>query len=137
MKDINHASASKSSPSDNFTVRQQPKINKIEEKKKEKQKTSVCLAIIKWASTIFMFIFFIMCLVSSKLSVISLGQRITPNVTGVCDEKHLKNCERETAFVMLIFAMCAPHFISLLRALKNAACSTSEPWPTPSAYVWV
>ena len=75
-----------------FTVQSEPKINIIESQSKKKEKSWTFVVVVKWVSTLFMFSATLFCLVASKLSLVSISQRLN-------DDKKEDN---HVAFVMLI-----------------------------------
>ena len=110
-----------------FTVQSEPKINIIESQSKKKEKSWAFVVVVKWVSTLFMFSATLFCLVASKLSLVSVSQRLN-------DDNATDN---PVAFVMLILIMMIPQFLAFLRSLARSAFSSKEYWPSKTAVFWV
>ena len=111
-----------------FTVQSEPKINIIESQSKKKEKSWTFVVVVKWVSTLFMFSATLFCLVASKLSLVSISQRLN-------DDKKEDN---HVAFVMLILIMMVPQVLAFFRSLASSAFSSKEYWPSKMAvFFWV
>ena len=126
-----------------FSVNAKPKAEQIEEEKRKKVKTTVSLSIIKWIFTVFLFFGTLVCLIGSKLSLVSLSQRLNKAKFSSKQQDHPQqsckddNCTSETAFVMVILIMMIPHGITFIKVFFNSAFSNEEVWPKCSAVLWV
>ena len=110
-----------------FTVQSEPKINIIEGQSKKKEKSWTFVVAVKWVSTFFMFSATLFCLVASKLSLVSISQRLNDG----------NNKDNPVAFVMLMLIMMIPQFLGFLRSLASSAFSSKEYWPSKAAVFWV
>ena len=99
-----------------FTVQQPSKVNQIETSKSTAGGSSIFLSIVKCVLTGIMIAGFLLSLVASKLSLVSIGQHI--NLTNKtykqlekeCGTKNHASCDKteETAFVMLVLTLMIP-----------------------------
>lgn len=132
MATLNENSMEK--PVERFTVRRPGKIEVIEEKQKDKKQTSVGLALVKWISTILMFLLTLSCLVASKITVISIAQTLNSSDKG---EKRDTSLNPDVAYVMIILIMLIPNFISFLRTFASSAFSITDMWPSKKSFFFV
>ena len=123
-----------------FTVKRTPKIDKISKKEKEAatgKETSVGLAVIKWFATIFMFCLTLFSLVSSKVTLISIGQNMKPvNVSAEDIKSEGETHRSDIAFTMMVLILIIPNSISFVRALFSIF-SSSEIWPSCKSVIYV
>lgn len=121
-------------PEERFTVKRTSRIEIIESKEKEKQtgkQTSVGLAIIKWIATIVIFLLTVISLVSSKVTLISIGQFMRPaNFTGKTVKCNGKECTSDIAFAMIVWILLIPNMFSFFRTFGSSAFSNSALWPS-------
>ena len=110
-----------------FTVQSEPKINIIEAQSRKGKKSWACLVLFKWVFTLFMFSATLFCLLASKLSLVSISQRLNDG----------NNRDNPVAFVMLMLIMMIPQFLAFLRSLASSAFSSKEYWPSKMAVFWV
>ncbi len=125
-----------------YTVNKQAKIAKLEKRSTDVQESSLTLSCVKCAVAGFMAISLLLLLVASKVSLVSIAQRInlsnkTKNFPKhsviACGGKYVE----ETAFIMLVLIMMVPQFFCFLSAVSNSAFCSSEPWPSKQAALWV
>ena len=129
-------------PTEEFTVESKPKVEII--KGKTKQNTSICLSMFKWVVTFLIFCTILVSLVVSKLSLISLGQRLNhPNIstnstlTSSSLDGAVTSYDADVAYTMIILFMMIPHLISFIRAFCKSAFSSIELWPGRTSLVLV
>ena len=131
-------------PKTGFTVQQPSKLHQIETSKKKNRGSSIFLSFVKCVLTGIILAGFLLSLVASKLSLVSIGQHI--NLTNKtykqlekeCGTKNHASCDKteETAFVMLILTMMIPQGLTFFRSLKNSF-SSEQPYPSRKAAGWV
>eukprot|EP00794_Sanderia_malayensis_P016107 gene16107-17728_t len=125
-----------------YTVKKPPKIEKLEKRNTDMHESSWLMSFIKCTVTIFMAVSLLLLLVASKLSFVSISQRITlANSTKKAVSNSHASCDgstyvEETAFIMLVLLMMIPQLFCFVRSVANSAFRSSEPWPSKKAALW-
>ena len=126
------------------------------------RKQSRMNSFIKIVTTFVMSALVLLCMVTSKLTIISLAQsfkRLRPSKQDLTDPfnkthqflcgRTITNtthfavyesayfCMREVVFVMVTIALMFPPAFTLLKLLIKTCGKITHPWPTRSAVIWV
>ena len=121
---------------ESFSVRSSPKTELLNGKKKAS--TSLCLSVFKWIMTTLIFFTTLLCLILSKLTIISLSHKL--NFSNTTDRNSIigtKMEESDVAFTLIVLSMMIPHVISFTRTFYASAFSSNQPWPGGKALLVV
>ena len=119
-----------------FTVKREPRVQKLEEKKNKVQESSWLLSIFKIIITGFIAVALLVSVVGTKLTLVAIGQQF--NVTCYLSPKGcIKEKGNEVPYIMMVMIMMIPQFISFVKAAGNSLFASSEPWPSNQAVFWV
>ena len=132
LSNMTERAHTKDSGSTSYTVKKQPKVEILEERKDKVHESSWVLSVLKLFITGFMSAGLLVLVVASKLSIIAIGQQWSEK-----DKDCNKKGDNEKIFIMLILIMMIPQLFSLLKSVGNSAFCTSEPWPSKAAAFWV
>ena len=130
LSNMTERAHTRDSGSTSYTVKKQPKVDILEERKDKVHESSWVLSVLKLVITGFMSVGLLVLVVASKLSIIAIGQQWS-------DKHCAKKDDNEKAFIMLILIMMIPQLFSLLKSVGNSAFCSSEPWPSKAAAFWV
>lgn len=94
-----------------------------------KLRPSLRTVVLKWATTVALGLLILATVVFSKMSVISLSERM--------NDDNVTDTDVSKLFVMLQLIGVVPHVICFIRALFKAAFRSDIPWPKRRALIAV
>eukprot|EP00794_Sanderia_malayensis_P016164 gene16164-17787_t len=137
----------KAEDTQSFTVAAEE--NSSENAEKYTRKKTFFLSVLKCLLSVVMSAVLFFCLVSSKISLIYIGQRLNytaKDTTKVASDmnatQHQYICGKaspylcETVLNMLIILLVTPSIYSFLKATFSSGLKKSYPWPTRTAIAW-
>lgn len=104
------------------------KTAKINREKPRESRSSVWLSIVKCLFGAFLFVSVLICLVASKLSLLSIAHYHGNASSGI---------ERETLFIMIVVLLIIPEAYTLLKASWISLFSKTHKWPCRKAIFMV
>ena len=117
-----------------YTVRQTAKIHR---EKQRDSRSSVWLSVAKCIVGIFLFASVLICLVASKISLLSMAS-FRCNTTNATDtQKKDPKQNQETLFIMTVLVLMIPEGYSFLMACWTSLFSKSRKWPCRKAIIVV
>lgn len=111
-------------------------IPKLHIQKVRDPRPSVWLSVFKWVFAILLSLSMLACVVTSKISLISIGVFYN-NGTSSCSSTSTVDFSKETTFIMMVLVLMIPQFMSFIRACWASLFSAVHPWPSNKAILCV
>lgn len=117
-----------------YTVKQTAKIHK---EKQRDSRSSIWLSVAKCVVGIFLFASVLTCLVTSKVSLLSMAS-FHWNTTNPTDtQKKDAKQNQETLFIMIVLVLMIPEGFSFLKSCWSSLLRKSHRWPCKKAIIVV
>lgn len=123
-----------------YTVeRTESSISNVSSKIENGQFFDAFLSVLKWITAVFLFAVVLFCAVTSKISLLVLGQQFKSfNQTKTSVSKEVSaETSKQALILMLVLILMIPQAVSFVYATWTSLRRKSRPWPTKQGFILV